>query len=187
VLNHFFFTNNVVCKNSEGRIPREFRHSSSQKFSLSRLQMQACDASLQRVKDPHKRWVSERSHRKELLLDRISDACSGDSANWKREARGSANARRALGRRGPREETFAAPESVLHQSRMRSRRGPKARKWKKESVFCATTQQPNERTCEGNLTPVLSPKSGWLTWEFRLPGGGSGGRRAERRGDPTRL
>ena len=35
---------------------------------------------------------------------------------------GSANARRALGRRGPREETFAAPLPVLHQSRMRASR-----------------------------------------------------------------
>ena len=56
-------------------------------------------------------------------IDRVSDFCSGDSANWKREPMGSANARRASGRRGVREETFAAPLPVPHKSRMRPRGG----------------------------------------------------------------
>ncbi len=53
-------------------------------------------------------------------LECISDSCSGDTGKLKKGARGSANARRALGRRGPSEETFAAPEPARHQSQMQS-------------------------------------------------------------------
>ena len=52
--------------------------------------------------------------------ERLSDSCSGDTGKLEEGARGSANARRALGRRGPSEKTFAAPEPARHQSRMRS-------------------------------------------------------------------